>query len=406
MDIGFSEAVLVVGLLLVAAAGLSGAVRGTVLSISVLSVLAGIALASADVVSVDPRSDTTAELIRLALIITLLADGLLVERELLLKQWGPPARALIVAMPVTLGLLAVGAHVLFPDLSWEEALLLGAVLSATDPVVSSAVVSAKQVPERIRHTLNLESGLNDGLAVPFVLFFLVLASAGEDPGGEALRLAGEALAGAVIGVVLGLGGGRALPHLPAGGVTQRYQGIYVLGLGLLAYGLAEATVGNGLIAVFVAGIALGVAEHDLPEDFEVFSENVSSVFQVLTFFVFGALIVGVGYDGGIPALVAFVVFALIFARPAAVGLSFLRDDLPAPQKAFIAWFGPKGVASMLFALLVLDSDVAHRSIIFQVAAFTIIASIVAHGLTDTVGARWVGRRIRAAEEDGAPKGPP
>lgn len=394
MDIGFSEALLVVGLLLVAAAGLSGAVHGTVLSISVLSVLAGVGLATLDVVSVDPRSETVTDLIKLALIITLLADGLLVERELLLNHWGPPARALIVAMPVTLGLLAVGAHLLFGGLSWEEALLLGAVLSATDPVVSAGVVSAKQVPERIRHTLNLESGLNDGLAVPFVLFFLVLASAGEDPGGEALHLAGEALAGALIGVALGLGGGRASRHLPAGGVTRRYEGIYVLGLGLLAYGLAESTIGNGLIAVFVAGIALGVAEHDLPDDLEVFSENVSSVFQVMTFFVFGALIVGVGYDGGVAALIAFVAFALLIARPVAVTLSFLRDSLPGAQKAFIAWFGPKGVASMLFALLVLDSDVPHRSIVFQVAAFTIIASIVVHGLTDTVGARWVGRRIR------------
>lgn len=394
MDIGFSQAVLIVGLLLVAAAGLSGVVKGTVLSISVLSVGAGVALGALGWISVDPSSGTTTDLIKLALILTLLADGMLVERELLLDHWGPPSRALVVAMPVTLGLLAVGAHVLFGVLTWDEALLLGAVLSATDPVVGSAVVSAKQVPERIRHTLNLESGLNDGLAVPFVLFFLALATSAEHPGTEALHVIGEALAGAVFGVAVGLGGGRVLARLPDGSPTHRYEGVYVLGLGLFAYGLADATIGNGLIAVFVAGITLAVADHDLPDEFELFSENVSAVFQVMTFFAFGVLIVGVSYGGGVAALVAFVVFALVVARPVAISLSLLRTNLPTAQKAFIAWFGPKGVASMLFALLVLDSDVPHRSLIFQVAAFTIIASIIAHGLTDTVGARWVGRRMR------------
>lgn len=396
MEIGFNNAVLIVGLLLVASAAVSGLINGTVLSVSVFSVAAGAALAGLDVVTVHPESETVLELIELALMVTLLADGLLVERELLLKNWGPPARALVIAMPVTLVLLAIGAKLLFSEFSWPEAFLLGSVLSATDPVVSSAVVSAKQVPERIRHTLNLESGLNDGLAVPFVLFFLVLASPGGNAATEGLQVVGEAFTGALMGAVIGLGAGRLVPFVPGGGISHRYQGIYVLGLGLFAYGLAEATIGNGLIAVFVTGITLGVADHDLPDDVDEFTESVSAVFQVLTFFVFGALIVGVAFAGTVPALVAFVVFALLIARPVAVSLSFVRASLPGVQRAFIAWFGPKGVASMLFALLVLDSDVLHASLIFQIAAFTIIASIIAHGLTDTVGARWVGRKMEEA----------
>jgi NhaP-type Na+/H+ or K+/H+ antiporter len=398
MDISFSAALLIAGLLLASAAALSGFFRGTVLSVTVLSVAAGIALAATDVISVDPRSDVTVDLIKLALIVTLLSDGLLVERELLLHHWGPPARALVVAMPVTLGLLALAGKVLFPGLSWEEALLLGSVLAATDPVVTSAVVSSKRVPERVRHTLNLESGLNDGLALPFVLFFLILAGSTGNASHEAFQLLGETIAGVVFGVVVGLGGGRLIHHLPGGGILRRYEGIYVLGLGLFAYGLAEATIGNGLIAVFVGGIALGVGDHDLPDDVELFSENVSSVFQVLTFLVFGALIVDVGYGASVPALIAFVAFALLIARPVAVLLSFLRSNIPGPQKAFIAWFGPKGVASMLFALLVLDSEVPGRALIFQVAAFVIITSVVVHGLTDTVGADWIGRRVAEQEE--------
>jgi NhaP-type Na+/H+ or K+/H+ antiporter len=115
---------------------------------------------------------------------------------------------------------------------------------------------------------------------------------------------------------------------------------------------------------------------------------------VLTFFVFGAVIVATGFDGDVIALIAFIPFALLVARPVAVGVSLAGTKLPRPQKAFIAWFGPKGVASMLFALFVLDeTDVAHGSLVFDVAAFVILASILAHGLTDTVGASWIERRM-------------
>jgi sodium/hydrogen antiporter len=393
MDIGFGDALLITGALLAVAAALSGVMHGTVLSISVLAVAAGIVLALTDVVAIDAGDASVVHLIELALVVTLFSDGLFVERELLWLHWSPPVRALVIALPITLGLLALFAQALFPDLSWAEAFLLAAVLSPTDPVVTSAVVTAQRVPARVRHTLNLESGLNDGLALPFVLFFLVLAAPGGDAGDEALKLLGEAAFGAAIGVAIGVGGGRLFRRLPGGGITRRYEGIYALGLGLLCFGLADVTFGNGLIAAFVGGIALGVAEHEIPDDFVAFSENVSSILQVLTFFVFGAIIVATGYEGSIPALVAFVLLALLVARPIAILTSFLRVELPAPHRAFVAWFGPKGVASMLFAIFVLDSDVGQRDVVFDVAAFVILASILAHGFTDTIGARWIERRV-------------
>jgi sodium/hydrogen antiporter len=401
MDIGFGSALLILGLLLAVAAALSGLMRGTVLSISVLSVAAGVVLALFDVVSVDVHDRGIVHLIELALVLTLISDGLVVERELLVVHWSPPARALAVAMPLTLIALALGAIVLFPGLTLAEAFLLAAVLSPTDPVVTSTVVTAQRVPEAIRHTLNLESGLNDGLALPFVLFFLVLAAPGGDAGGEGVKVLGEAAFGAVVGLAVGVAGGW-LHHRAPGGITRRYEGIYAVGFGLAAFGLADVTFGNGLIAAFVAGIVLGVTEHEITESFVAFSENVSSIFQVVTFFVFGALIVGTSYDGSILALLIFIPFALLVARPAAVLLSFIGTRLPGPQKLFIAWFGPKGVASMLFALFVLDSAVSNGSLIFDVAAFVILASIIAHGLTDTVGASWIERRMRARERAAEP----
>ncbi|HEY7561935.1 MAG TPA: sodium:proton antiporter [Gaiellaceae bacterium] len=401
MEITFAEALLVLGLLLVAAAALSGWFHGTVLSISVFSVGAGIVLALADVIAVSPESTVLLFLIELALILTLFSDGLFVESELLRRHWGPATRALVIAMPITLALLALAAKALFPELSWAEAFLLGAVLSPTDPVVTSAVVTSERVPRIVRHTLNVESGLNDGLALPFVLFFLILAAPGGSPARETGELAGEALLGAVLGIALAIVAGRLLPHLPGGGITPKYQGAYALGVGFAAFGLADVAHGNGLIAAFVAGIALAATRRDIPATFLEFNESVSAIFQIATFFVFGALIVATGWHHSVLPLLAFIAFALLVARPAAVLLSFVGVEFSRPYKLFIAWFGPKGVASMLFALLVLNSTVGERTLVFDTASFVILASILAHGLTDTVGARWIERRLGpAAAEPG------
>jgi NhaP-type Na+/H+ or K+/H+ antiporter len=403
MEIGFGDAVLIVGGLLAVGAALSGVMRGTVLSTSVLSVALGIVLAATGLVSVDASDATIVYLVELALILTLFSDGLFVERELLAAHWGPVTRAIVLAMPITLVLLGLAAKAVFP-LTWAEAFLLAAVLTPTDPVVTSSVVTAQRVPGIVRHTLNLESGLNDGLALPFVLFFLILAQPGGDAGPEAAKLLGEAAFGAVVGVVLGTLGGRLHDRLPGGGITARYEGIYAIGFGLAAFGLADVTFGNGLIAAFVAGIAMGASEHEIPDAFVEFAENISAIFQVITFFVFGALIVAIGYDREVWQLVVFIPLALLVARPAAILLAFSNSRLPRPQKLFISWFGPKGVASMLFALFVLKSQVGASETIFDVAAFTILCSIAAHGLTDTVGASWIERRMNRPASSGTRSG--
>ncbi|HEV8248836.1 MAG TPA: cation:proton antiporter [Gaiellaceae bacterium] len=392
MDIGFGEALLILGAILAVTAFLSGWFHGTVLSISVLSVAVGIVLAASGVVDPDPKAAVVGFLVEIALLLTLFSDGLYAERELLRHEWHAPARALVIAMPITLVLLAVAAKALFGELSWEEAFLVGAVLSPTDPVVTSTVVTSRSVPALIRHTLNLESGLNDGLALPLVLFFLVLA---ENQGGalaEAGRLLGEVAVGALIGVGVAAVGAGSLRYAPGGSIVRRYEGVYGLGLAFAAFGLAEVTYGNGLIAAFVAGMALAATRIELPETFTRFNESVSGAFQVMTFVVFGALIVATGwFSGSTLALAAFVAFALLVARPAAVLLSFVGLGLPRSQKLFVAWFGPKGVASMLFALLVANSDIAHETLVFDIASFVILSSIIAHGLTDTLGANWMRR---------------
>ncbi len=400
MSLSFGASLLVFGSLLTVVAALSGVMRGTVLSASVLSLGLGIVLAAVGLLDVDPKSQSVVELIELALALTLFSDGMFVERELLRENRGTVVRALAIAMPITLLLIALAGKALFPELTWAEAFLLGAVLSPTDPVVTSAVVTSTRVPAAVRHTLNLESGLNDGLALPFVLFFLVLAQPGGNAGIEAATLAGQAAVGGFLGAALGYLGGRAHPHLPRGGITARYEGIYAIGFALASFGLAEVTWGNGLIAAFVCGIAMAAGERRVPEGFVDFAESASTILQVLTFFVFGALIVTTGFHGSVLALIVFIAFALVVARPAAILLSFLRTGISRAEQLFMAWFGPKGVASMLFALLVLKSTVGDRTLVFDIASIAIVVSIVAHGLTDTIGASWVADRV--ADDDGDP----
>jgi NhaP-type Na+/H+ and K+/H+ antiporter len=158
------------------------------------------------------------------------------------------------------------------------------------------------------------------------------------------------------------------------------------------------TIGNGLVATFVAGVALGIADRETPAAFHEFNESVSAVLQTVTFFVFGTLVVASGVPSPAAAVAALIIFTLFVARPVAILGALAGSGLPSAQRRFLAWFGPKGVASMLFALFVLKSGLAQAELIFQVVSLVILASIVAHGLTDTLGARWMQKRLEPEAE--------
>ena len=195
--------------------------------------------------------------VELALILTLFSDGLLVERELLGRHWGPAARALVLAMPVTLVAARASRRVLFPPLTVAECFLLAAVLTPTDPVVTSTVVTAQRVPALVRHTLNLESGLNDGLALPLVLFFLTLAEPGGDAGARRSSCSARSRSGALIGLALAFVAGRALraaARARASPATTRASTRSAWRWS--PTGSPTRPSGNGLIAAFVAGVAL------------------------------------------------------------------------------------------------------------------------------------------------------
>jgi NhaP-type Na+/H+ or K+/H+ antiporter len=286
------------------------------------------------------------------------------------------------------------------DLSWTECFLLGALLSPTDPVLSSAVVTNPRVPRVVRHSLNLESGLNDGLALPPVLALVAALGADKDFTWWTFVLQDVSL-GIAFGVAAGLLASALVPRdTLARSIPAHQRALYALGIAFATYGVTVAPPhGNGIIAVFVCAITLGVRRPDIRGAFEHGSQELIEIVKLGIFVVFGSLLTlgGLFHDG--VAAVAIAVVTLLVARPVAIWLALAGTGLPAPVKAFMAWFGPKGVATMTFALLVLaEPGIAHRERIFDIAALAVLVSIVAHGVTDVAGANWIAARAERTRD--------
>ena len=391
----FDTTVLVFGALLVVGALLSGIAHRSFLSLTAVFVIAGFVLGKGglEVLDFDPRGGFVADLATVALVVILFRDGLEVEAEMLQKAWHLPLRKLVLAMPITCVLVAVLAHTVI-SLSWTEAFLLGALLSPTDPVLSSAVVTNPRVPRIIRHSLNLESGLNDGLALPAVLAFAAALSVDSD-GFVWWRFVLEDIGlGLAFGLVVGFLASRLLPRGKRldEEVGPQVKSLYALGVAFTAYGVAVVSpAGNGLIATFVAAITLGILRNDIRVSFEQRADDIVEIVKLGVFVVFGSLLTLDGLFGDGWAAVAIAAFTLLVARPVAVGIALLGTKTDLPTRAFMAWFGPKGVATMTFSLLVLNEAIPGAERIFNIAALTVFVSIIVHGLTDTPGANWIAK---------------
>ena len=256
-----------------------------------------------DVLEFDPQSGFVSTLAIVALIVILFRDGLEVEAEMLQREWVLPARKLVLAMPVTAAIVAVAAH-LVTDLGWTECLLLGALLAPTDPVLSSSVVTNPRVPRRVRHSLNLESGLNDGLALPAVLAFSAALRLGDEEFTWWQFVLQDVTLGFLTGVASGWVASRLLPRA---GIPDHQVSLYALGAAFATYGLAVLPPeGNGLIAVFVCAITLGILRHDLRDRFEERADDLVEIVKLGVFVVFGALLTLNGLFGDGWAAVAIV----------------------------------------------------------------------------------------------------
>jgi sodium/hydrogen antiporter len=390
-------AMLAFGALLMGGALVSGLVRRSFLSMTALFVLVGFALGEGglELLTFDAGSGFVQALAIVALVVILFRDGLEVESEMLQTQWRLPLRKLVLAMPITAVVVAAAAHA-FTDLGWGECLLIGALLSPTDPVLSNSVVTNPRVPRLVRHSLNLESGLNDGLALPAVLAFSAALRVGEDDFVWWEFVLQDVTLGFAFGIVLGYLASVVLPRARGLGesIPDHQKSLYALGTAFATYGIAVGLPpeGNGLIAVFVCAITLGIRRPDLRSTFEARAEDIVEIVKLGVFVVFGALLTFDGLFGDGLGAVGVVLVTLLVARPVAIWLALIGTGLPAAWKGFMAWFGPKGVATMTFSLLVLADQIPGNERIFNIAALCVFVSILAHGLTDEPGSEWLARR--------------
>lgn len=380
--------VLLVGVLV------SGLAHRSVLSTAVLFLVAGFVLGDGvlGVVRLRPGDELVTVLAELALFSVLFTDGQRVGLRDLATAWRLPGRALLLGMPLTF-LVTAGLAVAVARLPWPEALLVAAVLAPTDPVFAAAIVGREEVPGRLRHLLNVESGLNDGLALPVVL---VLVAVVGGPDVDYTLLAGELGLGLVIGVVVPLVA-VALLRSRFTAATSTYESLTSVAVGLIVLSLAELSHANLFLAAFAAGITIATLAPELSDSFHEFGELVTELLKLVAILVFGALI-SPAFLAEIPLLgYVFAVLALVVARPVAIALSLLGSRLPWREQAAVAWFGPKGFASVVYGLIVLDSGAEQADEMFHLVALAVVLSILAHSSTDVPIAHHFARR-RASDQ--------
>jgi NhaP-type Na+/H+ or K+/H+ antiporter len=384
----FQATATVLGLLLMVGALVSGLARRSMLSLAALFVLAGFLLGNGGLQWIDfrARSGFVEDLAFAALIVILFRDGLEVEGEMLQRDWHLPLRKLVLAMPITTIIVAAATRVLI-GLSWTESFLLGALLAPTDPVLTSSIVTNPRVPRLVRHSLNLESGLNDGLALPAVLAFLAALSADSGHFVWWRFVLQDVGLGFLYGIACGWIASLLMPRASGRGLARsipsHQKSLFALGVAFATYGVTVSSPkGNGFIAVFVAAIVLSIRRPDVRAHFEKNAEELMEIVKLGIFLVFGSLLTLHAFTREGWAAIALVAAVFLLARPLAVWIALLGTRTDAATRLFMGWFGPKGVASMTFALIVLDRQIANGGRIFDLAALVVFCSIVLHGITE------------------------
>ena len=380
--------VAIVAVTLLGFAAISGRITGTSITAAMIFTAVGLLVGSEalGLVEMPPAGEAVKLLAEATLALVLFADASRIDVRVLRQELSIPLRLLGIGLPLTLVAGFVMALVVLPDLSWPEALLLAVILAPTDAALGQAVVTLPTLPSRVRQALNVESGLNDGICVP--LFWIVLAIAQAKSGaiGDAagIRLVLEQIGyGTLAGVLAGIA--AACVVLIAGGhryVEGAWLQVIPLAAAGLAFGVADPIGGSGFIAAFVAGFVFGALRRQGGGEVEYLIEEVGDVLSAVTFIVFGAVLLGPAIGEITWSVVVYTVLSLTVVRLVPVVISMVGTGARGPTLAFLGWFGPRGLASIVFALLVLEEGgLPHDGLILVTTYITIGLSVLAHGLT-------------------------
>ncbi|MDB2369105.1 cation:proton antiporter [Octadecabacter sp.] len=320
-----------------------------------------------------------------ALVMLLFLDAAKIDIANLRKRHVWPTRTLLIGMPLALLFGTVLTYLVLPDIAFPMVLLIAAIMVPTDAALGQPVVESEEVPEPVRRSIIVESGLNDGIALPAILMFAAFATTNAEAPPMGWHLFGlmQVTIGPLVGILVGLGAGRAFLLAKAKGTTSdSLEGIAVLALAFFSYLLATMLGGNGFISAFACGIGFGwVVGKSCSFIFE-FTENEGQLLSWAAFFLIGALLVPEAFHALDTPMLAAILLSLIVVRPLAVFLSLIRTDADLKTRLFIGWFGPRGLATALFALLVAEElapEMAEYVVHFATNAVWI--SAILHGIT-------------------------
>jgi NhaP-type Na+/H+ or K+/H+ antiporter len=330
------------------------------------------------------------------LVLLLFTDAIRIDLGRLRLQTELPSRLLGIGLPLTVVAGAAAAVLVFPDLGVWEAALLAAILSPTDAALGQAVVSNPRVPIRVRQALNVESGLNDGIMLPVITLLLAVAAAGmdlESPGYWTEFAAEQIGYGILAGAAGGYFGGRLIREFAGRNwMDGAFRQLATLAVGVGSFALAEAIGGNGFVAAFVAGLAFGAAARDYCAGVYDFAEDQGQLLALLTFLFFGVALAGPALDDLTWRVALYAALSLTVVRMLPVAISLIGARLKAPTVAYLGWFGPRGLASILFGLFILEeAELAVADELFTVVVWTVLGSIALHGVT----ALWLSERYAA-----------
>jgi NhaP-type Na+/H+ or K+/H+ antiporter len=346
----------------------------------------------------DLKGEVVSILVEATLVLVLFTDAVRIDLRSLRSQALLPIRLLGIGLPLTIILGTVTAAVLFGGLTIVEAALIAAILAPTDAALGQAVVSDKRLPVRIRQALNVESGLNDGIMVPVVTVFLAIAVAETGTAGNEnwVAFAAEQIGfGILFGGLVGLLGGWLLRRFSrAGFVDGIYRQLATIAIAVAAFASAEVVGGNGFIAAFVAGLAFSAVAREECATVQDFTEDEGELLGSVTFLVFGAVLAAPVLGSLTWQIALYVVLSLTVVRMLPVLLALAWSHTRFETRLFIGWFGPRGLASILFALLVFDQlSGAVADTVFSVAVWTILVSVFAHGATASYWTSRLARRL-------------
>jgi NhaP-type Na+/H+ or K+/H+ antiporter len=383
--------------------------EGTVLTAPIIFVVAGALLGPAVLGLVEFGLDEHTVLLvgEIALAIVLFTDAARINFSALRQNQGLPLRLLGIGMPLTIALGTTTAALLLTDLTFWEAAIVGTVLAPTDAALGQAVVADRRVPVRVRQALNVEAGLNDGLSVPFLTLFLALAVAEEElqPASFWIRFALEQVSlGILVGVGVGLAGGWLVGRASQREwMSESFQRLALLVLAIFAWALADQIGGNGFIAAFVGGLAAGPTVERVGERLINFTEAEGQLLNLSVFFIFGVLVVGVLQPLSWEVAL-YVMLSLTVIRMLPVALSLIGTHLGGVSVLFMGWFGPRGLASIVLGLIVVEEAplLAGRDEMMLVVALTVLLSVLLHGVTAAPLSAVYARRVEGMAA-GAPE---